>query len=76
MRKVTQLKIEILLRGLVQSEVAEAAHMSETRLSRILNSRVHPREYELKNLAQALGVPREKLPGYESDRSRGLRENA
>lgn len=62
MRKVSPLKLEIVRRGLVQCDVALAAHLSETRLNRILNGRTKPRDYELKNLAQALGMRREELP--------------
>lgn len=61
MRKPSKLKLEIFQRGLVQADVAQAAQISETRLSRILNGRVTPTDYELKNLAQALGVKREAL---------------
>ena len=61
MRKPSKLKLESFQRGLVQADVAQAAQISETRLSRILNGRVTPTDYELKNLAQALGVKREAL---------------
>jgi transcriptional regulator with XRE-family HTH domain len=36
--------------------MAQAAEMSESRLSRIVNGRVEPREYELKKLRKALGL--------------------
>lgn len=62
MRNVSPLKLEIVRRGLVQADVAQAAHMSESRLSRILGGRSRPRDYELKNIAQALGIRREELP--------------
>ena len=62
MRRVSPLKIEIIRRGLYQGDVAQEAHMSESRLSRILNGRAQPRDYELKNLAKALGIEREELP--------------
>lgn len=61
MRKVSPLKIEIVKRGLVQADVAQAAHMSESRLSRILGGRSRPRDFEVKNLAHALGIKREEL---------------
>ena len=63
MRKVSPLKLEIVRRGLVQADVAKAAHMGESRLSRILNDRVQPADHELSNLAKALGISREELPG-------------
>ena len=62
-RRISPLKLEIVSRGLVQSDVAEEAGLSETRLSRILNGRVEPRDYELKNLARAIGIPKESIPG-------------
>jgi len=61
MRRVSPLKIEIIRRGLYQGDVAQEAHISESRLSRILNGRTKPRDYELKNLAKALGVKRVAL---------------
>ena len=62
MRKILPLKIEIIRRGKVQADVAQAAHMSESRLSRALNGRVRLRDYEIKNLAHALGIPKDELP--------------
>ena len=65
MRRVSPLKVEIVRRGLCQVDVAMAAGMSESRLSRIINHRAKPADFELKNLAEALGVSREELPGFE-----------
>ena len=65
MRRVSPLKIEIVRRGLRQVDVAMAAGMSESRLSRIINRRAEPADFELKNLAKALGVTRKELPGFE-----------
>lgn len=62
MRRASPLKLEILRLGFVQADVAQAAGMSETRLSRIVNGRSKLREYERKHLAQALGIAREDLP--------------
>jgi transcriptional regulator with XRE-family HTH domain len=56
MRKVSPIKIEIVSQGRVQADVAQAAEMSESRLSRIVNGRVEPRQYELKKLLKALGL--------------------
>lgn len=56
MRKISPFKLEIVRRGLIQGDVAQAAGLSETRLNRILNGRVLPRDYELKNLSAALGM--------------------
>ena len=62
MRKPSKLKVEIFQRGLVQADVAQKAHMSESRLSRIINGRARARDFERKNLAQALGMSRDELP--------------
>jgi len=59
MKKIHPYKLEIVQRGLNQLDVAEAAHMSASRLNRILNGRGEPRDYELKNLRRALGLDRE-----------------
>jgi transcriptional regulator with XRE-family HTH domain len=64
-RGVSELKIEIVRRGLCQCDVAMAAGMSESRLSRLINGRAKPADFELKNLAKVLGVSREELPGFE-----------
>jgi transcriptional regulator with XRE-family HTH domain len=60
MRKISPLKVEIIRRGLTQSDVAHDARISESRLSRILNGRVEPQATELRNLRQALGLKREE----------------
>ena len=62
MPRITPLKQEIVKRGLLQADIAEIAELSESRLSRIVNGRVKPREYERKVLAKALGIEREDLP--------------
>ena len=56
MRKIHPLKLEIIQRGLNQLDIADAAHLSASRLNRILNGRAEPRAYELKNLRRALGL--------------------
>ena len=61
MRKVSPLKVELVRRGLIQADVAQAAGMSESRLSRILNGRVLPVEFEVKNLAAVLDIPKENI---------------
>ena len=61
MRRVSPLKVEIVKRGLIQADVAEAAGMSESRLSRILNGRVAPCDYEVKNLARAIGMDKTEV---------------
>ena len=61
-RTVSPLKLLIFQRGLHQADVAMAAGVSESRLSRILNGRVTPQDYELKNIAKALGLNRDELP--------------
>ena len=62
MPKVTPLKIEIVKRGLVQADIAQSAGIHESRFSRIVNGRVKPFDYEVKQIAQAIGVPKEELP--------------
>ena len=61
MCRISPLKVEIVRRELVQADVAQEAGMSKARLSRIVNGRVHPFEYEVKNLAHALGMDKEEL---------------
>lgn len=61
MRRNTALKLEILRRGLLQADVAHAAGMTESRLSRIVNGRAQLAEYEQKNLAKVLGMDRDEL---------------
>jgi predicted XRE-type DNA-binding protein len=61
MRRVSPLKIEIVRRGLIQADVAEEAGMSESRLSRIVNGRVKAFDFEVRNLARALGMTKEEL---------------
>ena len=63
MKKPSKLKLLLVTRGLVQADVAKLAGLSESRLSRIVRGRVEPRAFELKNLAQALGVQREEVQG-------------
>ena len=60
-RKNTALKLEITQRGLLQADVAYAAGMTESRLSRIVNGRARAFDHELKNLARALGMDRDAL---------------
>ena len=61
-RKVaTELKIELVRRGLVQADVARATQISEAKLSRILNGRALPTEYEIKALAKVLRLHRDQL---------------
>ena len=62
MKRISPLKLAIFERGLVQADVAQAAGMTESRLSRILNGRVRPADHELTNLARALGISRKELP--------------
>ena len=62
MRKPSPLRLAIFERGLIQADVARAAFLSESRLSRIVNGRVKPTEWEKKNIANALGLQRDELP--------------
>ena len=61
MPKLTQLKKLILRRRLIQADLAERVGVSESRLSRIVNGRVRPFDYEMLQLAKALGVQVEDL---------------
>ena len=58
---ITPLKRAIAERGLIQADVAQEVGISEPRLSRIVNGRVRPYDYERKSLAKALGVSREEI---------------
>ena len=61
MRPASPLKLEFVRRGLVQADIAQAAKMSETKLSRIINRRVEPSDQELEKLAMILGVSSDQL---------------
>jgi transcriptional regulator with XRE-family HTH domain len=61
MRRKLDFKAEMVRRGLVQADVAQAAQMSESRLSRIINGRATPQDFERHNLSQALGITRDQL---------------
>ena len=56
MPKATALKQLIVASGRVQADVALEARISESRMSRIANGRVKPRNYERRNIARVLGV--------------------
>ena len=62
MRRNTRLKWLIYETGKCQADLAQAAHMTESRLSRIVNGRAKAQDYEVKNLAHALSVDRSELP--------------
>ena len=61
-KRVSDLKLELVKRRLSQLDIAEAADINAVRFNRILNRRAEPREFELKNIARALGIPRDELP--------------
>ncbi len=61
MPKVSPLKVKIISQGRIQADVAQEAGISESRLSRIVNGRCSPTEYERKHLARILGVARGEL---------------
>ena len=56
MPKASVLKQLIVASGRVQADVALEAGISESRMSRIANGRVKPRDYERRNIARILGV--------------------
>ena len=60
-RRTTRLKVALVERGLVQAEVARTTGIGETRLSRIVNGRVEPRDDEIGRLAHTLGMERDEL---------------
>jgi len=60
-RQPTRLKLAIVQKGILQADLARDAGLTESRLSRLVNGRAAPREYELKNLSSALGVEREVI---------------
>ena len=62
MPRITPLKTEIVERRLIQADLAQDAGISEYRLSRIVNGRVKPTEYERKILARVLGMSKDELP--------------
>lgn len=62
MPRITDLKRLIVDRRLIQADLAQSAHMTESRLSRIVNGRAKAQDYEIKNLAQALGLEQKELP--------------
>ena len=62
MRRNIRLKWLIYQSGKPQADLAQSAHMTESRLSRIVNGRAKAQDYEIKNLAHALGVDRKELP--------------
>ena len=59
MKRIHPFKIEAVKRGINQLDLADAAHMHPGRLTRILNGRAEPQDYELKNLRRGLGLQRE-----------------
>ena len=56
MPKASVLKQLIVSSGRVQADVALEAGISESRMSRIANGRIKPRDYERRNIARILGV--------------------
>ena len=62
MPRITPLKEMIVARRLIQADVAEEVKINEHRMSRIVNGRVKPTEYEKKNLAKFFGLAREEFP--------------
>ena len=56
MPKASVLKQLIVSSGRIQADVALEAGISESRMSRIGNGRVKPRDYERRNIARILGV--------------------
>jgi len=60
-RRISPFKIEIVRQGHIQADIAVEAGLSESRLSRILNGRVKPRDSERERLAHVLGLSVEEL---------------
>ena len=62
MPRFTPLKELLYTRRIVQADLAEDAGISESRLSRIVNGRAQPYDYEKKNLARVLRIDTKDLP--------------
>lgn len=62
MPRITELKRLIVGKNIIQADLAEAVGISEYRLSRIVNGRIKPTEYERKHLANFFGIERKELP--------------
>lgn len=60
-RKPTPLKTAIFQRGMLQADIAAEAHISEARLSRLVNGRAQLKEEEIRALARILGMPEQEL---------------
>ena len=66
-RKATWLKLEIVRQGRLQADVAHEVGISETRLSRLINARAYPQDYEINRLSRALGIDPTQLSGLLKD---------
>jgi transcriptional regulator with XRE-family HTH domain len=62
MPRITELKKLIVRRRMIQADIAATTGIPETRLSRIVNGRIEPKDYERMELARALNMPTEELP--------------
>jgi transcriptional regulator with XRE-family HTH domain len=60
-RRATNLKLFIVRQGLIQADVARAARISESRLSRLATGRSAPHKGELDRLSRVLGVDADAL---------------
>ena len=60
-KRTSPIKVKIVSQGLYQADVADAAGICESRLSRIVNHRVEPFDDELARLARVLGVSKQEL---------------
>ena len=59
--KATHLKMEIVRRGLIQADLARAAGIGESRLSRIVSGRAPAHDHEVAALARVLRMAKEEL---------------
>ena len=66
-RRLTELKLSRLRRGVRQMDVAFAAHIAQPRLSMLENGYVEPRLDELERLAMALETSVEALRGAHAE---------
>jgi ribosome-binding protein aMBF1 (putative translation factor) len=62
MPRITELKKLIVQLRMIQADLAASTGIPETRLSRIVNGRITPKDDERKELAKALYMPTEELP--------------
>ena len=69
MRRLTQIKLRRIERGLLQIELAQRARINRCRLSELECGHLQPGAEELQRLATALGVPITALTDAAQERA-------